>query len=134
MPDIHIQVVMPNLKKLDKMVDSAILPGVEGDFEVLPGHAAIITKLRPGVLRYTIGTDHDYVAIHEGFVTVENNSILVLTENSEKRDEIDMQRAEAAKERAEKRIANKSDEQNVDFRRAEIALKRAIARISTAKS
>jgi len=134
MPDIRIQIVKPNIKKLDTMIDSAILPGVEGDFEVLPGHAPIITKLRPGVLRYTIGTDHDYVAIHEGFVTVEDNTILVLTEACEKRDEIDVLRAESAKERAEKRIANKGSEQNVDFRRAEVALQRAIARISTAKS
>jgi len=134
MPEIHFKVVMPNVKKLDKEIDSAILPGVEGDFEVLPGHAPFITKLRAGVIKYTVGQENDFLAIHEGFVTVENNTIMILTEECEHKQEIDIHRAEVAKERAEKRIANKSSETDIDYRRAEAALHRAVARISAVNS
>jgi len=134
MPDIHFQVVMPNVKKIDQMVDSAILPGTEGDFEVLPGHATFVTKLRSGVIRYTIDTENDFLAVHEGFVTVEADNIMILTEDCEHKNEIDATRAQSAKERAEKRIANKSGETAVDYRRAEAALQRAVARLSAVNS
>jgi F-type H+-transporting ATPase subunit epsilon len=121
---------MPTRKKLDDYIDSAILPGIEGDFEVLEAHSPFLTKLRPGILKTFKGTDTQIFAMHDGFVTVENDKILILSETCELKDEIDLKRAQRAKERAEKRLAelNTAD---TDYRRAEIALKRAISRINT---
>ncbi|MCL2063232.1 MAG: ATP synthase F1 subunit epsilon [Candidatus Cloacimonetes bacterium] len=130
MSKIHIQVIMPNDKKLDDIVSRAILPGIEGDFEVLEGHTAFITKLRPGILKVYKGEVAEYFALHDGFVTVEEDKITVLSENCECKKDINLERASAAKIRAEKRIADTGNT-GIDFRRAEIALKRAITRIDT---
>ena len=132
MNELHIKVVMPNVKKLDDFIDRAILPGIDGDFEILEGHTAFITKLRPGTLKIYKGHGSEYFALHDGFVTVEDNKITVLSENCECQKDINLERANAAKVRAEKRIADMSNS-SIDFQRAEIALKRAITRIDTAK-
>ncbi len=130
MSNIHVEIVQPTGVKLDLMIDSIILPGIDGDFEVLADHTPFITKLRPGTLFIQKEDQEIKYAIHDGFVTVENNRIIVISDTVESSSEIDIKRAEAAKERAEKRLFSENKE-SVDFRRAEIALHRAIARINT---
>ena len=130
MSKIHIEIVRPSGKKLDTLVDTVIVPGVDGDFEIMVNHTPFITKVRPGTLITNNEGKEEKYAIHDGFITVENNEIIIISETIESKNEIDISRAEAAKERAEKRLfGDKKD--NVDFRRAEIALHRAIARINT---
>jgi F-type H+-transporting ATPase subunit epsilon len=130
MSNIHVEIVQPTGVKLDLMIDSIILPGIDGDFEVLADHTPFITKLRPGTLVVHKEDQEIKYAIHDGFVTVENNRIIVISDTVESSSEIDIKRAEAAKERAEKRLFSENKE-SIDFRRAEIALHRAIARINT---
>ena len=132
MSNINIKIIMPDQVKLDDSIESVTMPGIDGDFEVLPGHSPFITKLRSCVLNIKKHDQHEFIAIHEGFVTVDKNQILILSDDCERKEEIDIKRAEAAKERAEKRMAEKSDD--IDFRKAEAALKRAIARIQTVNS
>ena len=129
---LHLTVIMPNDKKYDDFVDRAILPGIEGDFEVLEGHTALITQLRPGTLKAYKDHEHIILAMHDGFVTVEDNKIIILSECCEKRKDINQERAVAAKKRAEERMADLTNSK-IDFRRAEMALKRAITRIDTLK-
>ena len=130
MADIQIQVIMPGCKKLDDFVDRAIMPGIEGDFEVLKGHTAFITQLRAGVLKVYKGHDEQRFAMHDGFCTVENDKIVILSECCEMKKEINLERAQSAKKRAEQRMADITNTE-IDFRRAEMALKRAITRIDT---
>ena len=130
MEGIHIQVNMPGVKKLDDIVERAILPGIEGDFEVLQGHTAFITQLRAGVLKVYKNHEEQRFAMHDGFVTVESDKITILSECCERKKEIDLERAQAAKKRAEKRMSD-LENTGIDFRRAEMALKRAITRIDT---
>jgi F-type H+-transporting ATPase subunit epsilon len=134
MAALHIQIIMPDKKKLDDFVDLAVLPGIDGDFEVQKDHTFFITMLRTGVLRIQKQDVSEYYAVHDGFVTVENNKILILSEVCENKTEIDLDRANTAKDRAELRMKEKPIEScEIDFRRAEIALKKALTRISTAK-
>ena len=130
MSELHIELVMPHDKKLDEFIERAILPGIEGDFEVLSGHTAFITKLRPGTLKVYKDSEELFFSLLDGFVTVEDDKIIILSENCESRKDIDLERANAARIRAEKRIADTTNSE-IDFRRAEFALKRAIARIDT---
>jgi F-type H+-transporting ATPase subunit epsilon len=132
MGKINIKIIMPDKKKLDETVDLAVLPGIDGDFEVQEGHSAFITKLRSGSIRLQTDGNSEYYAIHEGFVTVENNNILILSECCETKKEIDIKRAELARIRAEKRMQT-TREDSIDHRRAELALKRAIARLETSR-
>ncbi len=131
MDKIHIEVIQPTQTKINEDVDHVIIPGVEGDIGVSLDHTPLITKIRTGALFLYNGTDIEKYAIHDGFATIENNSVKIVCEIIEKYSEIDEIRAASAKERAEKRL--KSDAENIDFRRAELALKKALVRLDIAK-
>ena len=127
MGNMKIEVLQPYQIKVKDHYDHVIVPGIEGDFGVAEEHTPLITKVRPGILKLYKGNEEERYAIHDGFVTVENNVVKIVCETIEKEDEIDISRAEAARVRAEKRL--KSTEGEIDFRRAEIALKKALVRI-----
>ena len=134
MSKLHVQLVMPQEKLLDDDFDIVSVPGIEGNFEILQDHSPFITQLRPGTIYVTKDDHHESFAIHDGFVTVENNEVLILSESCENKEDIDLERAIAAKERAEKRLLETDNTNNIDMRRAEEALKRAVARINTRKN
>lgn len=127
---ISVKVILPSGIKIDQECDSITLPGVDGDFAVLEGHTAFITKIRPGIVTIDQNKQNSDYAIHDGFVTVEDDLVTVVTERCEKADEIDKNRAEQAMKRAKERLTQTNDSE-IDFRRAEFALKRAITRIRT---
>jgi len=100
---------------------------VEGEFGVLPNHVNLLSALAIGALRFDAGGKRQHVFISGGFAEVSNNTVTVLAEAAELAEDIDQARAQAAKERAEKRLAEKTDK--VDITRAEAAMKRAGARL-----
>lgn len=129
MDKIRLEVLQPFRKKVDEGFDHLILPGVDGDFGIMPEHTAAITQLRPGVITGWQGDEKRKWAVHDGFVSVENNHVRIVCEVIEEASEIDIKRAEDAKQRAERRL--KVQEKDTDFRRAEAALHRAMTRIRT---
>ncbi len=108
-----------------------IAPGREGVFEILPNHAQYAFALKPGPLRIRTpdGTDH-YVAIGTGFLVVQKERTTVLTRSAERPEDINVERAQRAKERAEQRLQEKFSD--VDLTRAQAALQRALARLRVA--
>src|SRR5215813_1946906 len=106
-------------------------PRQPGHFGVLPGHAAFLTTLGIGELMYRIGRDEHYMAVAKGFAEVRNDKVIVLADTAERPAEIDRPRAERAKERAERRLSGRADEE-IDYMRALEALERALARLMTA--
>lgn len=127
MNKIHITVIQPTQIRIDEEYDHIIVPGVDGDFGISFDHTPFITKIRSGVLQLFQNDKSEEYAIHDGFVTVENNIVKIVCDTIEKKDEIDAARAKASKERAEKRL--KSSEENINFRRAETSLKKALVRL-----
>jgi len=127
MSKIHIKVIQPTQIRIDKECDHLIIPGVAGDFGISFDHTPFITKIRTGVLQLFQNEYFEEYAIHDGFVTVENNVVTIVCDTIEKKDEIDITRANASRERAEKRL--KSSEENINFRRAESSLKKALVRL-----
>ena len=128
---MHLRVVTPRAEKVDLEVDSVILPASWGEICVLPGHTALISTLEVGVLQYT-GRQAGKLAVNRGFLEVLDDKVTVLTETAESPDEVDVERARKALERAEARLAAQGNDPNLDIKRAEYALRRAIARINTA--
>ena len=131
MDKIHLEVIQPIQIKISGEYDHIIIPGVDGDFGVSSEHTPFITKIRSGILHLYKGTKITDYAIHDGFVTVENNIIKIVCETIERSSEIKTKRAESSKKRAEKRL--KSSTEKTDFRRAEASLKRALVRLSLTK-
>ncbi|NQV19753.1 MAG: ATP synthase F1 subunit epsilon [Armatimonadetes bacterium] len=131
MDKIHLEVIQPTQTKINEDVDHIIIPGVEGDIGVSLDHTPLITKIRSGILFLYNGSNIEKYAIHDGFATIENNTVIIVCEVIEKFSEIDETRASAAKERAENRL--KSSAENIDFRRAEFAMRKALARLDIVK-
>ena len=98
---------------------------------MLPGHAAFLTTLGIGELMYRIGRDEHYLVVANGFAEVRNDKVIVLADTAERPEEIDRARAERARDRAERRLSGRADEE-VDYQRALAALARALARLLTA--
>jgi F-type H+-transporting ATPase subunit epsilon len=108
-------------------VDVVVAPGVEGQLGILPHHAPLMTMLLPGELQVRKGGEEFSMAISGGFLEVRPDRVIILSDAAERVEEIDIARAEAAKQRAEERLKHPTPE--VDTARAEAALRRAIARL-----
>ena len=112
-------------------VDEVIAPGVEGELAVLPRHAAFMTMLNPGELILKKGNDEIPFAVTGGFFEVLDDKVIVLADAAERADEIDVQRAEQARERA--RLALERRESTEDLAAAAAALQRALIRLRVAE-
>lgn len=130
---IELSVVTPERQLLQENVVEVIIPGLDGELGILPGHAPLITELGIGELRYRTATSSQpmLLAVLRGFAEVLPDRVTLLAETAERAEEIDLSRAEAAKARAEKRLA--SNDTNIDWDRATVALQRAVIRIQVAK-
>jgi F-type H+-transporting ATPase subunit epsilon len=112
-------------------VDEVVAPGVDGEFAVLPEHAAFITTLAPGEMRIIRGGDEEAMAITGGFFEVRNDRVVILADAAERVEEIDIARAEAARQKAEQALLER--EEMVDLVQVEASLRRALARLRVAE-
>ena len=129
--NIFLEVVTPQKAVVSEEAQIVVAPGSEGEFGVLRGHTTFLTSLKVGTLRYKDASGKErYLFVNGGFAEVLPNKVTLLAESAERRREIDVDRARQAKERAEKRIAGKTDD--IDLVRAEAALRRALHRLDIA--
>lgn len=125
-----LQIISPTRVFFDEEVDMAEMKTTEGEIGVLAGHIPLTAILEPGTLKIHQDNSVKEAALLDGFVEIRTNKVTVLAEACEWPEEIDLNRAEEAKLRAERRI--KSGEKEVDMVRAEMALKKALTRIDLA--
>jgi len=131
MSSLKLDIVTAERIVYSEEVDAVIAPGVEGQLGILPHHAPLMTILQAGELVVRRGGQDDTLAISGGFLEVRPDRVIVLADSAERAEEIDIERAEAAKKRAEERLRDKKVS-GLDEARAETALRRAIARLSVA--
>ncbi len=124
---ILLEVVTPDkLLLLSQQVDEVIAPGVDGEFGVLPGHCHFLTTLRIGELRYTVSAATHYMSVLWGFAEVTPTKVTILAEIAEKAEDIDVDRAQAALDKAEQRL--KVGGLPSEVKEAEISLEKASLR------
>jgi F-type H+-transporting ATPase subunit epsilon len=130
---IELIVVTPERQLTREKVVEVTIPGLEGALGVLPGHAPLITELGIGELssRKANSSGTISLSVIQGFAEVLPDRVTVLAETAERAEEIDVARAEAAKARAEKRLA--SNDTNIDWDRAAVALQRSLIRLQIAQ-
>jgi len=128
---IHLEIVTPEKQLFSGAVDEVTVPSTVGYLGILPGHAPLLAELGIGEIIYKIGGRTDFLFCSWGFVEVLPDRVVVLAQNAELASDIDIKRAEEAKNRAEKILASKDS--SVDFRRAELELLRAISRLNAVK-
>lgn len=128
MATIRLDIVTPEKLVYSKDVNMVIARATDGDLGILPGHAPLIAGLDLWPVRLLTDEGEEYISVCGGFIEVQPTKVIILASCAELPDQIDVQRATSAKERAEKRIAG--DHQGIDVIRAETALKRAMVRLS----
>lgn len=127
----HLEIVTPYRQFFCEEVEMVIVRGMEGDLAILEGKSPIITPLKIGKIRIKQEGVELIAAVVDGYISVLDGKATIITEAAEWPNEIDVKRAEKAKERAEKRMKQSKETSDID--RAELALKRAINRIEVSK-
>jgi len=132
--NIRLEVVTPEKVIVDEEAQIVMAPGSLGEFGILVGHTPFLTTLKTGELQYkdTAGKER-FVFVSGGFAEALPDKVTVLAESAERRRDIDLDRAKAALDRAESRLAGKGDEDKLDDTRAQAALARAMRRITMAQ-
>ena len=133
MSSLKVDIVTAERVVYSEDVDVVIAPGIEGQLGILPHHAPLMTTLQAGELRLRRGGEEDSLAISGGFLEVRPDRVIILADTAERAEEIDLARAEAAKQRAEQRLKERGITPGLDESRCEAALHRAMARLTVAE-
>jgi len=130
---LTLELATPSRLVATAEADEVVIPGSQGYFGVLPGHAPLLATLGTGELMYRVGRDEFHVAVSCGFAEVRNDKVIVLADVAETPADIDRARAERARERAEGRLAGRgASPEEIDYARAMAALARALTRLQVA--
>ena len=124
---LDLQIVTPDRLIVSEQVDEVQIPGTEGYLGVLPGHTPLLTALAIGEMWYRKGQEKTHLSIAGGFAEVVPDRVTLLATIAERPEEIDVARAEAAKQRAEQRLSQPRSD--VDYERARLALQKSIIRL-----
>jgi F-type H+-transporting ATPase subunit epsilon len=128
---LTLEIVTPDHSLLREDVDEVVVPAFEGYMGILPGHTPLLATLTVGELTYRKGQQTFHLHIAFGFVEVLPDTVTVLAQTGERAEDIDVARAEAAKKRAEERLAHPTVV-DMDFERARIAMMKALIRLQVA--
>lgn len=128
MSTMLLEIVTPERIVYSEQVDMVVVRGVEGELGILPNHIPLVTPLKIAAAKIKQGNSEQLVAVNGGFVEVRKDKVVILAESAELPEDIDVDRALAAKARAEQRLQAARQEE-IDFRRAQLALMRAMNRL-----
>jgi F-type H+-transporting ATPase subunit epsilon len=129
----ELEIVTPSRLLVRDAAEEAQIPGSSGYLGILPGHAPLITELAVGVITYKAGGATHTLSVAWGFMEVLPDKVTILAEAAERPQEIDVARAQEAKNRAEALLKSNDPNLEVDYARAEDALQRAETRLKVAK-
>ena len=129
-----LEIVTPYRLVMSEEVDEVVSPGIEGEFGALPGHTPFLTTLKLGEMSYRKVDERWFLVLNWGYAEVGPEKVIILAEGCERAEEIDVERALAAKARAEDRLAKAERKlEDIDIERARAALMRALLRIDVAQ-
>ncbi|WP_310172961.1 F0F1 ATP synthase subunit epsilon [Neobacillus niacini] len=133
MKTIKVNVVTPDGPVYESDVEMVSTKAKSGELGILPGHIPLVAPLEIGAVRLKLGGGKtDQIAVSGGFLEVRPDQVTILAQAAEKATDIDVDRAQRAKERAEQRL-QQAQQEHIDFKRAELALQRAINRLAVSE-
>jgi len=132
MSELNLEIITPEKPIFRDQIEAVTIPGTLGSFQILKDHAPLISSFDTGVIKVKKASVESFYTTSGGTVEVNKNSVLILADSIEKISDIDIDRAEQAKRRAEERL-QKKHEANIDEARAKAALNRALNRINAVK-
>ena len=128
---IELEIITPEKKFYSGPAEGIIMPAIDGQYGVQPGHEPVVTALEPGTVRYCVDGTWEEAVVSMGFAEVMPDYVILLVDTAERPDEIDRARAERALERAEERMRQKQSIQ--EYYRSKAAIARAMARLKASK-
>lgn len=131
MATLRLEIITAERQVFSDDVNTVVAPGVEGELGILPHHAPLITMLKPGEVLIRKDSEETYLFVSGGFLEVRPDKILILADACERAEEIDIERAEAAKRRAEERLKTRTPE--LDVAQVQAALLRSLVRLRVAE-
>ena len=131
MATLRLEIITAERQVFADNVNVVVAPGIEGELGILPHHAPLITMLTPGELLIRKDGEETYMSVSGGFLEVRPDKILILADACERAEEIDIERAEAAKRRAEERLKTRTPE--LDVAQVQAALLRSLVRLRVAE-
>lgn len=131
MPTMRLEIITAERQIFSDEVNLVVAPGIEGELGILPHHAPLMTILKPGELRIKKGDEEIFMAVSGGFLEVRPDKVIILADACERAEEINIERAEAAKSRAEQLL--KTHPPGIDTAQIEAALRRSLVRLKVAE-
>ncbi len=129
--ELILEIVTPEKMAFSGKVEEVTIPGSEGEFGVLRGHAALLSSIDVGELNFTKDGKKTFYAVNTGYTEVTTGKVTILVETAERADLIDKERAKRAKDNAEATLS-KMPKEDAEYEKIRAALTRAITRISVA--
>jgi len=129
---LQLEIVTPDHQVARESVSRVSIPGKNGYLGILPGHSPLLSELRVGELSYVQEGRTHHLAVSWGFAEVLPDRVIVLAETAERAEEVDVERAERARQRAEERLKKLTDPE-IDMERARAALERALTRLEASR-
>ena len=129
MPSLQVEIVTAERLVFTGEATAVVAPGSEGQLGILPMHAPLMTSLAPGELIVRNENQETVMAVSGGFLEVRPDRVIILADQAERAEEIDIERAQAARKRAEERVGK----EEFDTARTEAALRRALIRLQVAE-
>lgn len=130
--NLQLEIVTPDRQVAREVVSGVSIPGKNGYLGILPGHSPLLSELKVGELSYTREGVARYLAVSWGFAEVLPDRVIILAGTAERAEEIDVERAEQARQRAEERLKKLTDPE-IDMERARAALDRALTRLQVSR-
>jgi F-type H+-transporting ATPase subunit epsilon len=131
MATLKLEIITAERQVFSDDVNTVVAPGVEGELGILPHHAPLITMLKPGEVIIRKDSEETYLFVSGGFLEVRPDKIIILADACERAEEIDIERAEAAKHRAEESLKTRTPE--LDVAQVQAALLRSLVRLKVAE-
>ena len=132
MTELNLEIITPEKPVFKDQIEAVTIPGTMGSFQVLKDHAPLISSFDVGIIKVKNNSKENFFTTSGGTIEVNENQVLVLADSIENINDIDENRAEKARQRAEERLKKKSEE-NIDEARARAALNRALNRLNAVK-
>lgn len=132
MSELNLEIITPEKPVFKDQIEAVTIPGSLGSFQILKDHAPLISSFDIGIIKVKKDSAETFYTTSGGTIEVNHNKVLVLADSIEKLNEIDQDRAEQAKKRAEERL-RKNHEENIDEARAKASLNRALNRLNAIK-
>ena len=129
---LNLEIITPEKPVFKDQIEAVTIPGTMGSFQVLKDHAPLISSFDVGIIKVKNNSKENFFTTSGGTIEVNENQVLVLADSIENINDIDENRAEKARQRAEERLKKKSEE-NIDEARARAALNRALNRLNAVK-